>query len=98
MTSARQGIVSLQQPLLESYGTTTRNGAKMPTLANLRQRFAFPATSSPQAVAAQQEECLIADSRCRISPTQAVERKLMMMLGRGRPTLACEPRAMPEAN
>ncbi|MBI1346642.1 hypothetical protein GC163_10175 [bacterium] len=55
----------------------------MPTLSNLRQRFFSDASSSKTSTSAQ-DECLIADTRCRISPVQAVERKLGMILGRER--------------
>lgn len=52
----------------------------MPNFANLRQQFFTEAQVS--SISRSDEECLIADVRCRISPVQAVERKLGMMLGR----------------
>lgn len=53
----------------------------MPTLANLRKRFAAGAPSHNLPSLAQ-DESLITDLRCRISPVQAIDRKLGMMLGR----------------
>jgi|GEM_PF-6226255 len=55
----------------------------MPTLSHLRQRF-ISDSSVVKTSTSVQEESLIADARCRISPVQAVERKLGMMLGRER--------------
>lgn len=53
----------------------------MPTLTSLRQRFL--ADSTEKGVSVQfEEESLIADIRSRISPSQAVERKLRILLGR----------------
>lgn len=52
----------------------------MPSLADLRRRINISKSSTGHPIA--DEESLVTDSRCRISPTQAVESKLHSILRR----------------
>ncbi len=55
----------------------------MPTLINLRQFLASDSSTSTGSMPADSES-LIADSRSRVRPVQAVDRKLGLILGRDR--------------
>ena len=55
----------------------------MPSLSELRQRLTVDMPVNSAAMVSQ-EESLVADVRCRMSPVQSVDRKLGMMLGRDR--------------
>lgn len=52
----------------------------MPSLADLRRRIAVPRSALEQPAGT--EESLVTDTRCRISPIQAVESKLSSILRR----------------
>jgi hypothetical protein len=55
----------------------------MPTLINLRQHLVTESSTSAGGISADSES-LIADTRSRVRPVQAVDRKLGLMLGRDR--------------
>ncbi len=78
-----RSAVGAKGVLLISGFSFSRKVPPMATLANLRQRFAPEAVSSSPSQSASAES-LIADVRTNISPVQAVERKLGLMLGHGK--------------
>lgn len=58
----------------------------MPSLSDLRRRIAVPRAALEQSAGT--EESLVTDTRCRISPIQAVESKLSSILRRAEERLS----------